>query len=145
MAYRSSGMHFCTLDDFIRHPFFRPQSNSHNLCIIWRKLAKNFPIGGVVPGGKHFLYIKRCGHAAFQCATMNLCDCILIRCQNDGWLSGQRIINILVAINIGFPDNIGVLGNDAAHQKGRDIQQLPIFQIVAKNNGDFGIKHLCIR
>ena len=35
----------------VRHPFFRPQSNSHNLCIIWRKLAKNFPIGGIVPGG----------------------------------------------------------------------------------------------
>src|SRR5271163_941994 len=134
-------MHPSALDDSIDDLLFRPQGEADDFGVVWTEFSEDGAIGGVVAGGEHLLDIGGSRDALRQRAAMDGAYRRRIRRQHDHRLDRHRIVDVAVFVAIGFANDGGILGDDAADEERRHIKSLPLREIVAQHDGEFGVEH----
>ncbi len=95
-----------------------------------------------MPGREHFLNVGGDPDVPFQRAVKDRPEYLLISCQHHYRLDGHGIIDIVHRIPICFTNDRWRLRNDAACQKGGNVELLPGGEIVTDNDRDFGVEHV---
>lgn len=134
-------MHPGALHDLVDDLAFGAQAQSDKLRVIGSVSRKDVSIRGIVAGREHVLDIGGNCHLALDGTLVDGSQNVLVSGKHHHGLNGHWIIDMSGAVTIGFADDCRRLGNDAAGQEGGHVQLLPVFEVIADDEGDLGVEH----